>query len=174
MSQQFTTKNRKEISMQIINLTGEIGLSIVFGFPLFLAGLIFIQIPERYQAEVDFHSRALLTTGIIMETKEYQSCSSSGYGSSCTTKCDMRVKFKSNAGNSAIFWGDCSAKAKKNQLTSVLYDPKKISRARIFHRSDTPKNRAAGQLMIGLFIAAMSLFPLCKLNEILNESNQPI
>jgi hypothetical protein len=158
MNQQITTKRSKEINAQIMNLTGDIGWSVVFGVPLLLSGLILMDIPERYQAEVDFRSRALLTTGIIMETKEHQSCHSSTYGYSCTTECNMRVKFKSNTGNSAIFWENCSVKSNKNQLISVLYDPKEISRARVFYQGDTPKNQAVGQLMASLFFALVSLF----------------
>jgi hypothetical protein len=166
MNQQITTKRSKEINTQIMNLTGDIGWSVVFGVPLLLSGLILMDIPERYQAEVDFRSRALLTTGIVMETKEHQSCYSSGYSYSCRTECDMRVKFKSNTGNSAMFWESCSVNANKNQLISVLYDPKEISRSRIFHQSDTPKKRAIGELIVSLFLAAIPLFYLflCKEN----------
>jgi hypothetical protein len=170
MSQQFITSSKKKISTQIINLTGDIGWSIVFGFPLLLAGLILIAIPERYQAEVDFRSRALLTTGIVMETKEHQSCYSSGYGSSCRTECDMRVKFKSNTGNSAMFWESCSVNANKNQLISVLYDPKEIRRSRIFYQSDTPKKRATGELIVSLFLTAIPLFYLFLCKEDLKRS----
>jgi hypothetical protein len=158
MNQQIT-KKRKEINTQIMNLTGNIGLSLVFGFHLLIAVLILMTIPERYQAEVAFHSRALSTTGIIIETKKYQSCSSSGLGAtSCTIKCDMKVKFKSNAENSAIFWESCSVNANKNQLISVLYDPEETSNARVFYRDDTPKSRAVSQLIIGLLIAVIGLF----------------
>jgi hypothetical protein len=171
MNQQFTIKSRKEISTQIINLTGDIGWSILFSFPLLLAGLILITIPERYQAEVDFRSRALLTTGIIMETKEHQSCSGSyGSGYSCRTECDMRVKFKSNTENSAIFWENCSVNASKNQLISILYDPKKISRARVFNRGDTPKSRAVNQLIFSLFLAVISLPTLLQHKKDLKRS----
>ncbi len=165
MGQQFTAKSSKEIDTQIKNLTGDIGLSIVFGFPLLLAGFILITIPEQYQAEVDFRSRALLATGIIKETKEHQSCGGQ-FGSNCRTVCDMRVQFKSKTGNSAMFWENCKVKANKNQLISVLYDPIKINKARIYYQGDTPENRAVGQLVFSLFIAVMWLlnFLLCKID----------
>jgi hypothetical protein len=158
MNQQFTTKRRKKINTQIMNLTGDIGWSVVFGVPLFLSGLILADIPERYQAEVSFRSRALLTTGIIMETKGYQSCYSTGYGVSCTTKYDMKVKFKSNTENFKMFWESCSEKANKDQSILVLYDPEETNNARVFYQGDTPKNRAVSQLIIGLFIAVIGLF----------------
>jgi hypothetical protein len=171
MNQQITIKKRKEINTQIMNLTGDIGLSVVFSFHLLMAVLVLMTIPERYQAEVAFHSRALSTTGIIIETKRYQSCSGSGLGATtCTIKCNMKVKFKSNAGNSTIFWEDCSVNANKNQLISVLYDPKKNSNARVFCRNDTPKSRAVSQLTIGLFIALMGSFYLHLLKEALRRS----
>lgn len=158
MNQQIT-KKRKEINTQIMNLTGNIGLSLVFGFHLLIAVLILMTIPERYQAEVAFRSRALLTTGIVMETKGHESCYGSGLGTtSCRIEYDIKVKFKSNTGNSAIFWESCSENTSKNRSISVLYDPKKISRARVFYQGDTPKSRAVSQLIIGLLIAVIGLF----------------
>jgi hypothetical protein len=43
-----------------------------------------------------------------------------------------------------------------------LYDPIKIIESRIFYQSDTPKNRAVGQLILSLFITGtwlLSFFP---------------
>jgi hypothetical protein len=170
MNQQITTKNRKEISTQITNLTDDIVFSVMFGFLFFVGVLILMTIPERYQAEVAFRSRALLTTGIIMETKKYQSCYSSSYSSNCTTKYDMKVKFRSNTGNSEMFWESRSEKANKNQSISVLYDPKEISRARVFYRGDTPKNRAVSELIIGLFFVLVGSFNLLLCKEDLRKS----
>jgi hypothetical protein len=162
MNQQLTTKSRKKISTQIKNLTSDIFLSVVLGFPLLIAGFILMQIPERYQVEVDFHSRALSTIGIVMEKKKYQSCSSYSYGYSCTPKCEMKVRFKDKTGNNTIFWDKCNVSAEKNELITVLYDPIKIIESRIFYQSDTPKNRAVGQLILSLFITGtwlLSFFP---------------
>lgn len=155
MNQLLVTKTRNTGS-QIGEFTLVLLGSLLF-FPLPISGWMLVTIPDRYQAEVKFRSRALLTSGIVTERREKQICYASGGlgATSCTRSCDLKVKFTNN-GKIVGFWDSCYKSVNENQVVSVLYDPTNVSKARI-DREDTPESLARDQFVMSMFLGLMGI-----------------
>jgi hypothetical protein len=124
------------------------------------AGWLLVSIPSRYQAEVAFHSRGLLTSGIVTERREYTDCHpiGGGFGVSCTSRCNLKVKFANN-GETAEFRDSCYKSANENQAVPVLYDPTGVSKARI-DRGGTPESLARDQFILSVVVGLLGIVSL--------------
>lgn len=157
MNQPPVTKNTRGTGTRIRKLTIAILCSVPFGgLPLMGAGWMLVTIPDRYQAEVDFRSRALLTSGTVTQRKEVTNCyPTGGFGVSCTSSCNLKVKFITNE-KIAEFWDSCYKSANENQAVPVLYDPTGVSKARI-DRGDTPESLAQGNFIWSIVIGLLGI-----------------
>jgi hypothetical protein len=153
-------------------LTLAILWSVPFGGLFFMgAGWMLATNPDRYQAEVDFRSRAHLTSGIVIEKREKADCHAmSGFGVSCTSRCDLKVKFTSN-GKNAEFWDSCYKAANKNYEIPVLHDPTNISKARI-DRGDSPESRARDSFIWSIVIGVIGICYLISFAPANNHQKQ--
>lgn len=124
------------------------------------AGRMYLTIPDRYQTEVDFRARALLTSGIVTG-KEYRQTTCI-YGA-CTTNCSVTVKFKTNTGRTVIFNQTCPSSVRENQTVPVLYNPDVRSSAPVqarIEQGDNPESYATGELVISLVLALFGVISL--------------
>lgn len=91
----------------------------------FISGYLLLTIPDRYQARVEFYSKALSTSGIVTAKVQETTCrGTSGFGGGCTSDCDLKVQFTDNS-KAIEFWDSCYKSANKNHVVPVLYDPDK-------------------------------------------------
>lgn len=173
MNQPLVTKSTRDTGTHIRELTVAILCSVPFGGFLFMgAGWMLVKIPDLYQAKVDFRSRALLTSGIVTEKREKRDChATGGFGTSCTSSCDLRVKFTNN-GRIADFWDSCYKSANENQAIPVLYDPTNISKARI-DRGDSPESLARDQFILSIILGLLGIMSLSSCSPTENDQKQP-
>ncbi len=152
---------RKSVCKQL-----EITLFLMFlSFPLLFGGWLLVTLPDRYQAEVNFRSKALLTSGIVIEIKRSTTCySPAGVGFSCTSRCDAAIQFTSHQGRVIQFWDDCIwLSVQKHQIVPVLYDPTVLDRHQIkarIDRGDSPESRARNDLIANLLLVLFGLISL--------------
>ncbi len=149
-------------SKSVCEQLGIILFLIFISFPLLLAGWLLITVPDRYQAEVDFRSKALSTNGIVAEIKHSTNCYSIvGLAVNCISHCDAVIQFTSRKGNVIQFWDDCTwFSVQEHQTVPVLYDPTALDqhliKARI-DRGDSPESRANADLITNLLMALISI-----------------
>lgn len=156
MNQPLVTQSARDTGTQIRALTLAILHSAPFGLLFMGAGWLLVTIPDRYQAEVDFRARALLTSGTVIQRKQVTNCyATGGFGASCTSSCDLKVEFMNN-GKIAEFWDSCYKSVNENQAVPVLYDPMDVSKARI-DRGDTPESLARNQFLCSMVIGLLAI-----------------
>lgn len=171
MNQPVVTKSTRDIGTQIRELTLAILCSAPFGFLFMGAGWMLVTIPDRYQAEVDFRARALLTSGTVVRRKQVTNCyATGGFGVSCTSSCDLKVEFINN-GKIAEFWDSCYKSANENQAVPVLYDPMGVSKTRI-DRGDTPESLARDQFFASIAAGLLGISLLTYFSPTENNQKQ--
>lgn len=143
----------------------QLGLALIFiflGFPLLVAGWLLLTLPDRYQTEVNFRSKALLAHGVVTKIKRSTDCyGTGGLGYSCTSRCEATIQFVSHKGRVAKFWDNCTwLSLRKSQTVPVLYDPTVLGRhlikARV-DRGDSPESRAKADLITSLLLALFGI-----------------
>lgn len=152
---------RKSVCKQLETILFLIFLS----FPLLFGSWLLITLPDRYQAEVNFRSKALLTSGIVVEIKRSTTCYlTGGLGANCTSHCDAAIQFTSHQGRVIQFWDDCIwLSVQKHQIVPVLYDPTVLDRHQIkarIDRGDSPESRARNDLIASLLLVLFGLISL--------------
>lgn len=146
------------------NVCEQLGIALFFiflGLPLLLGSWLLVTLPDRYQAEVDFRSKALLIPGVVTEIKHSTNCYGVvGLAVNCTSHCDAAILFTSRKGNVVQFWDDCTwLSVQKHQTVPVLYDPTVLDRhvkARI-DRGDSPESRVKADLITSLLMALLGI-----------------
>ncbi|GAP96953.1 hypothetical protein NIES2104_35000 [Leptolyngbya sp. NIES-2104] len=124
------------------------------------AGWMLVKLPDFYQVEVAFREKALLTSGTVTQRKEVTNCyATGGFGTGCTSSCDLKVKFFTSNGKISEFWDSCYKSANENQAVPVLYDPTGVSKARI-DRGDTPESLAQDHFVWSIVIGLVGIICL--------------
>jgi hypothetical protein len=153
---QLLVTNKKNIGAQIKELTLAILGSLLVSVPFVISGWLLVTIPNRYRAEVAFHSKALLTSGIVTEKIEKTNCyPMSGFGTSYTSSCKLKVEF-TNSEEVVGFWDSCYKAVTENQAVAVLYDPTNVRKAQI-DRGDTPESLARGEFILSVFVGLLGI-----------------
>lgn len=158
MNQPLVTQSTRDTGSRIRELTLAILYSVPFGgFPLVWAGWLLVTLPEQYQAEVDFRAKALLTSGVVIDKEQSHTCSGGGglVPLSCSSICNVKVKFKKSEGRIAEFWDSCY-KSANEQAIPVLYDPTNVIKARI-DRGNTPESLARGQFISSMILGLLGI-----------------
>jgi hypothetical protein len=125
------------------------------GFFFSIASWMYLTIPDRYRAEVNFRSKALSTSGIVAEKNQQTTCVGGGLGA-CTSSCNMTVKFQTHQGRTIVFSNNCTS-AKKNQTVPVLYDPETASVKARIDVGDSPESRANGDRLTSFMFALFGI-----------------
>ncbi len=144
------------------NLVEKLSIAIFFsGFFFMMAGWMLFTIPSRYRAEVDFRSRALLTSGVVTKKNQKTTYAGSivGLAPYYISTCEVEVEFKSSKGIIVEFRDSCYKSVTENQAVPVLYDPAHCGKARI-DRGDSPDSRATNDLVTSLVCALFGSGPL--------------
>ncbi|MBD1866753.1 hypothetical protein H6F95_05420 [Cyanobacteria bacterium FACHB-471] len=146
------TDTQKELTLAIL---GSLPVSV----PLLVSGWLLVTIPDRYRAEVEFRSRAVIISGIVTGRKETTNCyGGGGFGISCTSSCNLKVRF-TNSGEITEFWDSCYKSTTENQTVAVLYDPTNTHKPRI-DRGDTPESLARDELILSTFLGLLGIVSL--------------
>jgi hypothetical protein len=127
-----------------------------------IAGWIYLTIPDRYQSEVDFRARALLTSGVITQIQRPTTCTG-GFAGGCTSYCSVTIRFKTNTGKTVIFSQACPSSVRKNQTVPVLYEPNALDSTTVKARIDrwgSPESLARSNLITSLVVALFGISSL--------------
>jgi hypothetical protein len=149
------------------------------GWLLLVGGWMLWTVPDRYQAEIDFRAKALLTTGSVTQKTEKTTCSGGGIVMlTCKTECDqVQVKFTHDKGQTIQFWDSCPVfSIREKQTVSVLYDPTSLNTASLqarIDRKDSPASRARADIATGLLLLALSGLGLFVAGWSINRTAQP-
>ena len=128
------------------------GMKVVGIGSALLGGIFLVQLPYMYKSEVDFRSKAISTTGTVVETrKEIKHITSGGFPTT-TTDYISTVKFQTNQAKSVEFTTSraCSSQRDcENKRVPVLYDPNRPKDA-IVDSGTTPEYRFKGLLVFSV------------------------
>jgi hypothetical protein len=123
-----------------------------------LGGALLFQIPSIYRSDVDFRSKAISTTGTIIEVqeeKEERIYYSGGIPIPGTvTKFISTVNFQTNQGESIEFTTSRACSSQRdclNKSISVLYDPDSPSDARV-DSGTTPERKVRNNFWFSIFL----------------------
>lgn len=151
MNQPKSERRRKDINYCL----GSIFLLMLLPVFFFsIASWMYVTIPDRYQAEVKFRARAILTSGIVTQKNQQTNCSL-GLGA-CTSSCDMTIRFQPSQGKTIVFSNICTA-AKRNQTVPVLYDPDSVPVKARIDVGDSPESRANSDRLTSLIFALLGI-----------------
>ena len=124
-----------------------------------LGGIILVQLPSMYKSEVDFQSKAIRSTGTIVETR-VEIRHSGGVSSTVVPEYISTVKFQTNHAQSFEFTtsGACSSQRDcENKTVPVLYDPSRPSDAKVDSGS-TPEGKLKGNLVFSAVLLLSGIF----------------
>lgn len=128
---------------------------LVPSFFFLTASRMYLTIPDRYQAEVKFRSKALSTSGSVVEKNRQTTTCFAGLVA-CTSSCNMTVRFQTHRGRTIIFSNNCTS-ARKNQTVPVLYDPETAPIKARIDLGDSPESRANGDRLTSLMFALFGI-----------------
>ncbi len=130
------------------------GLKVVGICSALLGGIFLVQLPSMYKSEVDFRSKAISTTGTVVETrKEIEHITAGGFPTT-TTEYISTVKFQTNQAESVEFTTSNTSSLRrdgKSKEVPVLYDPNRPKDA-IVDSETTPEYRFKGLLVFSVVL----------------------